>query len=89
MVSRPREPDQRPRFGKNQVSQRGETGGHSPHGGIREYRDEQPPLFVVSGQGRGDLGHLHQGQNPFVHAGPSPRTTNHDQWQVQVAGDVP
>ncbi len=43
---RPGEADQGLRFGKDEVAQRGETGGHAAHGGVGQHRDEQAARLV-------------------------------------------
>ena len=38
-----------------------------------------PPAPIVTSQGGGNLGHLHEGQNAFLHAGPAAGAADQDQ----------
>ena len=43
----------------------------------------RPPALIVTAQGRGDLGHLHQRQNALLHAGAAAGAADEDQRQLQ------
>src|SRR5260370_6403230 len=68
------EADQSARLRQRDVALQGKAGGHSPHGGIRQNRDIEAARFVVPAQGGGHLGHLHERQDAFLHAGAASRT---------------
>ena len=82
MVSRAGKADQGFRFGEDQIAQRGEAGGDAAHRGIGEDGDEQAADLVIAGQRGGDLGHLHERQNAFVHASAAAGAADDDQRQV-------
>ncbi len=63
------EADQRLRLGDVEVAEHREAGGHAAGRRIGEHRDERQPGAVEPGQRRRDLGHLHQRQRAFHHAG--------------------
>ena len=65
----PRKPDQRPRLCQHDIAQAGKAGGDAAGGGVGEHRDIQPPMLRKALDGSGGLGHLHQREDPLLHAG--------------------
>ncbi|MCY1440614.1 hypothetical protein D9M71_568980 [compost metagenome] len=62
--------DQRLRLADNHVAQHRQTGGNAAVDRIGQHGDERDAFFTQTGQHRGGLGHLHQGNQRFLH----PRT---------------
>jgi hypothetical protein len=56
-------------LGDVQVAQHGEAGGHPPGGGVGEHADVGQLLLGQQGQLGAGLGHLHQAEAGFHHAG--------------------
>ena len=65
------ESDQGLGLGEDEIAQGREAGRDAAHGGMGEHADEQAAGPTVTPQGRRDLRHLHQGEDPFVHSGPA------------------
>ena len=62
---------QRARLPQNDVSQHGETGRNPSGSGIGQHGYIEQARVGVTLQGRRRLGHLHQGNHPFLHPGPA------------------
>ena len=65
------EADQGLGLGEDDVAERGEAGGDAAHRRVGQDADVEAAGLVVAGQGGGDLGHLHQREDPLVHPGPA------------------
>ena len=79
----PSKTNQRFRFRQDQVAQHGETGGHTPSGGVGEQWHVEQLGFAVAFQRSGDLRHLHQAEHPLLHPGTAGGTNDQ---QRQLAG---
>ena len=73
-------------LGEDEVSQGGKARRDATHRGVGQDGNEQAAGLVVSGQGGRDLGHLHEGENAFMHASPAAGAANNDEGQGFVRG---
>ncbi len=66
--ARPGKTDQGARFGDHHIADKGKTGGHTTHGRVGQQRDEGQLFLRQQSDGGRGLGHLHQGEQAFLHA---------------------
>ncbi len=80
------EADESFRLGENQITERRKAGCYATHRRVGEDADVKSLLLMISSQGSRDLGHLHQGQNPFVHSRAAPARTDDDKRKFLTRG---
>ena len=81
-------PDQGLGFSDNDVTERGEAGSNPAHGRMSEYADEQAAVLAVTPQSSGDLRHLHQREDSFMHSRPAPRSRDDHQRKSLPGGGL-
>jgi len=64
--------------GENDIAQHRDAGGNPAERRVGQQADQWELGLPQLGHGRRRLGHLHEGQNPFLHAGTSGRRHEHD-----------
>src|SRR5207247_763459 len=85
--ARPREADQRARLGEDDVAEHREARRDATRRRIGQHRDVRQPALAETFEGRGGLGHLHEREDPFLHAGAARRGDDDDR-QVLVDGEL-
>ena len=83
----PGKPDERAGFGQNDVALHGERRRHAAGRGVGEHGDEGQTGRAQALHGAGHLRHLHQRDEPLLHAG-APGRTEHDDRQALGNGAV-
>src|SRR5688572_23885158 len=81
------EADERPGLGDDDISNEGKTRRDATHGGIGQHRDERLPRRGELVQCRGRLRHLHEREEPLLHARPAARGEAHER-EMLVAADL-
>src|SRR5438552_2585156 len=85
--ARPGEADQRARLGEDDVAEHREARRDATRRRIGQHRDVRQPALAETFEGRGGLGHLHEREDPFLHAGAARRGDDDDR-QVLVDGEL-
>src|SRR5690606_22046313 len=73
-----READVGPGLGKDYIAEARETGVYATRGRVGEHRDERHAGFVHFADSIGGFGHLHEGEDAFLHARAARRGEAHE-----------
>src|SRR5206468_394997 len=84
----PCEPNQSLGFCKDNIAEGRKARHRASHGRIGQHRDEEASMPIEIREGGAGLRHLHQGEDPLIHASPSTGSTDENKGKPGVPREL-